>query len=95
MTVNGKSYVTAANGQVQLDLAAGQFLKGLDPAGKGIELDATQISAIAAFLRVLNALVDVASDGWKDQVKALAGKVHHFFHLAAIYDMSADAASVA
>ena len=27
------------------------------------------------------------------QVKALAGKVQHFFHLAAIYDMSADAAS--
>ncbi|MCX7033529.1 MAG: SDR family oxidoreductase [Arenimonas sp.] len=27
------------------------------------------------------------------QVKTLAGKVQHFFHLAAIYDMSADAAS--
>ncbi len=27
------------------------------------------------------------------QVKALSGKVQHFFHLAAIYDMSADAAS--
>ncbi|KFN46984.1 SDR family oxidoreductase [Arenimonas metalli] len=27
------------------------------------------------------------------QVKALAGKVQHFFHLAAIYDLSADAAS--
>ena len=27
------------------------------------------------------------------QVKALSGKVQHFFHLAAIYDLSADAAS--
>jgi NAD(P)-dependent dehydrogenase (short-subunit alcohol dehydrogenase family) len=27
------------------------------------------------------------------QVKALSGKIQHFFHLAAIYDMSADAAS--
>jgi NAD(P)-dependent dehydrogenase (short-subunit alcohol dehydrogenase family) len=27
------------------------------------------------------------------QIKALSGKVQHFFHLAAIYDMSADAAS--
>jgi hypothetical protein len=35
---------------------AGRFLKSIDPAGRGIELDATQISAVAAFLRVLNAL---------------------------------------
>ncbi|HET6921891.1 MAG TPA: hypothetical protein VFI16_01970 [Anaeromyxobacteraceae bacterium] len=35
---------------------AGRFLKRIDPAGRGIELDATQISAVAAFLRVLNAL---------------------------------------
>jgi hypothetical protein len=35
---------------------AGKLLKSLDPEGAGIELDATQISAIAAFLRVLNAL---------------------------------------
>jgi hypothetical protein len=38
---------------------AGQLLKSLDPAQKGIELDATQISAIAAFLRVLNALENI------------------------------------
>ena len=38
---------------------AGKFLKGIDPAGKGIELDATQISAIAAFLRVLNAVENI------------------------------------
>jgi mono/diheme cytochrome c family protein len=35
---------------------AGLFLKSMDPEGAGIELDGTQISAIAAFLRVLNAL---------------------------------------
>lgn len=41
------------------DSPAGKFLKGIDPAGKGIELDATQISAIAAFLRVLNAVENI------------------------------------
>ncbi len=35
---------------------AGVLLAGLDPNGNGIELDATQIVAIAAFLRVINAL---------------------------------------
>jgi hypothetical protein len=38
------------------DSPAGRFLKSSDPDGNGIELDATQISAVAAFLRVLNAL---------------------------------------
>ena len=38
---------------------AGQFLKSIDPQKKGIELDATQISAIAAFLRVLNAIENI------------------------------------
>lgn len=38
---------------------AGLFLKSIDPEKKGIELDATQISAIAAFLRVLNALENI------------------------------------
>jgi len=38
---------------------AGQVLASLDPEGAGIELDATQIEAIAAFLRVLNALENV------------------------------------
>jgi mono/diheme cytochrome c family protein len=42
---------------------AGRFLKTLDPAGKGIELDATQISAVAAFLRVLNALEAIRRTG--------------------------------
>jgi hypothetical protein len=35
---------------------AGQRLKSLDPEGKAIELDATQVDAIAGFLRVINAL---------------------------------------
>jgi cytochrome c peroxidase len=38
---------------------AGQFLAGLDPEGTGIELDATQIVAIAAFLRVINVLENI------------------------------------
>ena len=38
---------------------AGQFLKSIDPNKKGIELDATQIQAIAAFLRVLNAIENI------------------------------------
>ncbi len=38
---------------------AGVFLKGIDPNRKGIELDATQIEAIAAFLRVLNAIENI------------------------------------
>jgi hypothetical protein len=38
---------------------AGQFLKSIDPQKKGIELDATQISAITAFLRVLNAIENI------------------------------------
>jgi cytochrome c peroxidase len=37
----------------------GKLLAGLDPRGKGIELDATQIIAIAAFLRVINALENI------------------------------------
>ena len=38
---------------------AGQFLKSIDPKKKGIELDTTQIQAIAAFLRVLNAIENI------------------------------------
>jgi hypothetical protein len=38
---------------------AGQMLAAMDPEGAGIELDATQIEAIAAFLRVLNALENI------------------------------------
>ena len=38
---------------------AGQFLAGIDPNGEGIELDATQIVEIAAFLRVINTLENI------------------------------------
>ena len=41
------------------DSPSGQFLKSIDPNRKGIELDATQIQAIAAFLRVLNAVENI------------------------------------
>ncbi|MDH5538904.1 MAG: hypothetical protein OEY03_05815, partial [Rhizobacter sp.] len=41
------------------DSPSGQFLKSIDPQNKGIELDATQISAIAAFLRVINAIENI------------------------------------
>jgi cytochrome c peroxidase len=37
----------------------GQLLKALDTNGVGVKLDTTQISAIAAFLRVLNALENI------------------------------------
>jgi cytochrome c peroxidase len=43
------------------DSPAGRTLAALDPEGLGIELDATQIEAIAAFLRVLNALENIRS----------------------------------
>src|SRR3989454_1059631 len=38
---------------------AGQALAKIDPNGKGIELDGTQIVAIAAFLRVINVLENI------------------------------------
>jgi hypothetical protein len=38
---------------------SGQALARLDPQGVGIELDGTQIVAIAAFLRVVNALENI------------------------------------
>ena len=38
---------------------AGRVLAGLDPNGIGIKLDATQIEAIAAFLRDINALENI------------------------------------
>jgi cytochrome c peroxidase len=38
---------------------AGEMLAQMDPEGAGIEIDATQIEAVAAFLRVINALESV------------------------------------
>lgn len=41
------------------DSPAGRLLASVDPEGVGIELDGTQIVAIAAFLRVVNALENI------------------------------------
>jgi hypothetical protein len=58
------------------DSPAGQILAALDPRGIGIRLDATQIEAIAAFLRVVNALENIrqsiellerAEARWRDE----------------------------
>jgi hypothetical protein len=38
---------------------SGLFLKSIDPEKKGIELDATQLAAITAFLRVINAIENI------------------------------------
>lgn len=38
---------------------SGQFLASIDPNGVGIDLEATQVVAVAAFLRVINALENI------------------------------------
>ncbi len=38
---------------------AGQFLASIDPNGVGIDLEVTQVVAVAAFLRVINALENI------------------------------------
>jgi hypothetical protein len=47
------------NGDAFNSSPAGRFLAGLDPNGVGIRLDATQVVAVAAFLRVINALENI------------------------------------
>jgi mono/diheme cytochrome c family protein len=47
------------NGAAFNDSPAGRFLASQDPNGVGIKLDATQVGAVAAFLRVINALENV------------------------------------
>lgn len=47
------------NGQAFNNSPAGRALAGTDPNGIGIRLDATQVVAVAAFLRVLNALENI------------------------------------
>lgn len=47
------------NGEAFNKSPAGQFLASSDPRGVGIRLDATQVVAVAAFLRVLNALENI------------------------------------
>jgi hypothetical protein len=47
------------NGEAFNNSPAGQTLKNLDPKGIGIKLDATQVVAVAAFLRTINALENI------------------------------------
>jgi hypothetical protein len=47
------------NGDAFSNSPAGRFLASTDPNGVAIKLDATQIVAVAAFLRVLNALENI------------------------------------
>ena len=49
------------NGDAFNNSPAGQFLAGLDPNGIGIRLESTQVVAVAAFLRVINALENIRS----------------------------------
>jgi mono/diheme cytochrome c family protein len=47
------------NGQAFNNSPSGRFLASTDPNGIGIRLDATQVVAVAAFLRVINALESI------------------------------------
>ena len=47
------------NGQTFNNSPSGRFLASTDPNGVGIRLDATQVVAVAAFLRVLNVLESI------------------------------------
>lgn len=47
------------NGEAFNSSPAGRFLASTDPQGVGIRLEATQVVAVAAFLRVVNALENV------------------------------------
>jgi cytochrome c553 len=47
------------NGQAFNNSPSGRFLASTDPNGVGIRLDGTQVVAVAAFLRVINALENI------------------------------------
>ncbi len=47
------------NGDAFNGSPAGRFLASIDPNGVGIRLDATQVVAVAAFMRVINALENI------------------------------------
>ncbi len=47
------------NGQAFNNSPSGRFLASTDPNGVGIRLDATQVVAVAAFLRVINGLENI------------------------------------
>jgi hypothetical protein len=56
-TIEGS--VAFYDGEAFNNSPSGRALAQADPQGKGIELDGTQIVAIAAFLRVINALENI------------------------------------
>jgi len=56
-TIEGS--VAFFNGDAFNNSPAGRFLANLDPNGVGINLDGTQVVAVAAFLRVINALENI------------------------------------
>ncbi|MGH2652652.1 MAG: hypothetical protein ACRDHK_15750, partial [Actinomycetota bacterium] len=51
--------VSFYNGQAFNNSPSGRFLASSDPNGVGIRLDATQVVAVAAFLRVINTLENI------------------------------------
>ena len=66
---------------------AGRLLASLDPEGASIEIDATQIGAVAAFLRVINSLENIREgvellgrtvrecDSWREDTRLLTRAV--------------------
>ena len=66
---------------------AGRFLASIDPEGASIELDATQIVAVAAFLRVINALENIRQSNESLERSAKLG----FFALAEAVDLLSQA----
>ena len=61
------------NGDAFNNSPAGQVLASIDPNGVGIKLDATQVVAVAAFLRVINALENIRESIAKLEVGAQKG----------------------
>jgi len=60
------------NGRAFNNSPSGQFLAGTDPKGVGIRLEATQVVAVAAFLRVINALENIRAS--VDLIQGALGK---------------------
>lgn len=77
------------NGDAFNQSPAGRFLAGIDPDGVGIRLEATQVVAVAAFLRVLNALENIRAgveliEGALGRRFALFGEPDEQLRLAAL-----------
>ncbi len=82
------------NGEAFNNSPSGAFLKGTDPNGIGIRLDATQVVAVAAFLRVLNALEDIRESRAELLESLRAGKKEAAEALEEAADEIEDAARV-